>query len=258
MEKTPYDRRLVDEALRIIELAQEQGMIMRAIGAIAVELHSPKYSYLREEMKRPPHKDIDLITHGRNRKLLKKFFAEIKYRPLTGMAVLYGQTRHTYNHEVNMNEIDVYFDKLDYCHKIDLTERLELDKPTITPADILLQKMQIVVINEKDIIDASILLREHEIGDTDGDAINAKYISHLLSGDWGFYYTFTRNLDNVKSWINKHENVRDEAKNDICAKIEKISRRVADEPKSFRWEARSKVGTKKKWYNDVESLPGRP
>lgn len=258
MEKTRNDRGLVDEALRIIELAQEQGITMRAIGAIAVELHSPKYSYLREELKRPSHKDIDMITHGRSRKLLKKFFAGIKYRPLVGMAVLYGQTRHTYNHETNTNEVDVYFDKLEYCHKIDLTERLELDKPTITPADILLQKMQIVVINEKDIIDASILLREHEIEDMDGDVINAKYISHLFSSDWGFYYTFTRNLDNVKSWINKHENMKDEDKNDICSKVEKILRGVADEPKSMMWKARSKIGTKKKWYNDVESLPGRP
>jgi hypothetical protein len=201
---------------------------------------------------------MDLITHRKNRKMLKTFFAGIRYRPLAAMAVLYGQTRHTYNHEVNMDEIDVYFDKLEYCHKIDLTERLELDKPTITPADILLQKMQIVIINEKDIIDASILLRGHEIGDVDGDAINAKYISNLLARDWGFYHTFTRNLDNAKSWINKNENLTDEDKKDICAKIEKVLQRVADEPKSFTWEARSKIGTKKKWYNDVESLPGRP
>ena len=258
MENQSNDRRLVDEALRIIELAEKQGTALRVIGAIAIELHSPKYSYLRKELNRPPHKDIDFVTHARNRKSLRKFFAGIKYQPLAGMAVLYGQTRHTYNNEVNGDEVDVYFDKLDYCHKIDLTERLELDNPTITPADLLLQKMQIVVINEKDLIDASILLREHEVGDVDGDAINAKYISHLLSGEWGFYYTFTRNLENVKSWLNKQERMEEESKDDICGKIDKISRRVANEPKSFRWEARAKIGTKKKWYNDIEGLPGRP
>jgi hypothetical protein len=252
------NRKFVDEALRLAEEAQKKGIVIRIIGAIAVELHCPKYSYLRAKMDRPPHKDVDLITRGKYRNALKDFFAGMGYKSLAQMAVLYGQDRHTYIHKTSTDEVDVYFDKLDYCHRINLAERLELDKPTITPSDILLQKMQIVVINEKDLIDASVLLREHDVRDTDGDMINASYISRLLSHDWGFYYTFTRNLEKVKSRIVQIENIENEDKSDICSKIDKISQYLTSQPKSVAWKARSKIGTKKKWYKDIEGLPGRP
>jgi hypothetical protein len=45
---------------------------------------------------------------------------------------------------------------------------------------------------------------------------------------------------------------------DISVKINKLLQFIEKEPKSMRWKLRAKIGTRKKWYNDVEEalLPG--
>ena len=67
---------------------------------------------------------------------------------------------------------DIFFDKLSFCHEIAWKNRLEDDNPTIPLAEMLLEKMQIVKINEKDIIDTIMLLLEHPLGDRDQETIN--------------------------------------------------------------------------------------
>lgn len=53
--------------------------------------------------------------------------------------------------------IDIFLDRLEMCHDIDFKGRLELDYPTIPLAEMLLEKLQIVQINEKDVKDVIIL-----------------------------------------------------------------------------------------------------
>ncbi len=62
--------------------------------------------------------------------------------------------------------VDVFYEKLDFCHAIYWKDRLETDSPTIPLAELLLEKMQIVQINEKDVIDTIMLLLEHPLGDS--------------------------------------------------------------------------------------------
>jgi len=131
---------------------------------------------------------------------------------------------------------------------------LELDFPTITPSDLLLEKMQIVQITEKDLKDTMILLREHEIKEHENDVINTKYIAKLLSNDWGFYYTVTTNLKKTKEFLNFFDALTDEDKNIISEKIDKLLDYIEREPKSLKWKARAKIGTRKKWYREVETI----
>lgn len=69
------------------------------------------------------------------------------------------------------------------CHTLYFKNRLLVDYPTIPLAELLLEKMQIVKLAEKDIIDTIILIREHEIGEKDEKTINATYIANILSKD---------------------------------------------------------------------------
>ena len=41
---------------------------------------------------------------------------------------------------------------------------------------------------------------------------------------------------------------------DIKTKIDKILDAIEREPKSMGWKMRAKVGTKKKWYTEVEEV----
>jgi len=143
---------------------------------------------------------------------------------------------------------------LEMCHIIDFKNRLEMDSPTISLSDLFLQKAQICKINEKDIKDMIILFREHEVGETEKEAVNLNYIAKLLSDDWGFWYTVTLNLEKVKGFLADYKNLTEEDKADVSAKIEKTLKAINDEPKTLKWKMRAKIGTKKRWYTEVEEL----
>ena len=79
--------------------------------------------------------------------------------------------------------MDVFYDKLDFCHVIRWDGRLEVDSPTIPLAELLLEKMQIVKINEQDVVDTFMLLLEHPLGHTDAETINLARMARLCADD---------------------------------------------------------------------------
>jgi len=136
--------------------------------------------------------------------------------------------------------------------------RLELDSPTITVTDIVLEKVQIHEINEKDIKDLIVLFRAHTIGERDEkEVINAKYIAKVLADDWGFWYDATTNLKKVKLFGKKYveEGKMDqEDYDDVEKKIDELLEYIEKEPKSKKWQKRAKVGTKKQWWRPVDEV----
>lgn len=221
------------------------------MGGVAVRLHCPKYAYLLDTMKRPPFLDMDFVTYGRFRSSLSSVFTDLGYAPNAHIMLYFGHDQQEYLDVNNGRKVDVFVDKLDYCHRISFAGRLELDTPTITVSDILLQKMQIVKLTDKDIEDAIVLLREHDIGETDQETINARYIARLLSRDWGFCHTVTTNLGKVDQSLSQFESLTGEDRRDVHLKMNRILACVASIPTSLRWKVRAILGTRKKWYNDL-------
>ena len=130
------------------------------------------------------------------------------------------------------------------CHVIDYSNRLEVDSPTVPPADLLLQKLQIVQTNEKDIQDTIILLCEHEVGKTDKDEINGDYVAKILSNEWGFYYTVSLNLPKIKEFLDKYP-LTPEDKKAVTERIDKLQSIIENAPKTFQWKMRAKIGPSK-------------
>lgn len=169
------------EIRRIVSVAEQRQIPLRILGGAAMRIHCPRYEYLYERIKRVPKHDMDFVTYSKFRPLTKKLFVDLGYEPyislmLTGAT---GRHRQIFNDKEGNKAIDVFLDKLEMCHVIDYSRRLELDSPTVPLAELLLQKLQIVQTNEKDIQDAIILLREHEIGAGDKDQINADSLKSL-------------------------------------------------------------------------------
>jgi len=243
----------INEAERIIEHATKRGITLRLMGACAIMLHCPKCGYLYQEMNRPLS-DIDLMTYSKFNPMIKDLFKEVGYSPYERFNTLYGHKRQLYSNNTNNIKADVFFDRLEMCHTIEFKGRLELDRPTITLSDILLEKMQIVKINEKDIKDTIIMLREHDVSENEKETINSRYIAKLMSNDWGFCYTTTTNLNKIKAFLNHYSVLTDEDRKDVASKIDKLLRAIENEPKSLKWKMRAKVGTSKKWYVDVEEI----
>jgi len=246
----------IKEAERIVREAQERGLVLRIIGAIAIHMHCPKFAGLHHKLERLGGRmfpDIDFMSIKESRKKLPEFFEEMGYTCDKAVMAIFGLKRHIYyGSEIPM--IDVFFDKLSMCHEIDLRDRIMVDYPTISLADLLLGKMQIVKINLKDIKDTVVLLREHGVGESDNETVNSKYIAKLLSKDWGFYYTMTTNLREIKERLPTLKPLNKEDISNIETKIDKLLETVEKEPKSMAWRMRAKIGTKKKWYEEVEEV----
>jgi hypothetical protein len=115
----------------------------------------------------------------------------------------------------------------------------------------LLQKLQIVQINDKDLKDAMLLLLAAPLREQDQGSINVRYLAKLLSDDWGFYYTASTNLAKVKQASGSVAALNEEQRNVIHQKADAILSTLENAPKSGRWKGRAKVGPKKIWYNEV-------
>jgi len=226
------------------------------MGGFAIRLHCPQFGYLYDKLERKPALDLDLITYRKFRPKIKKLFAELGYASMVSLALMFdtGRNRQVYVDEAHNRSVDVFFDRLEMSHTIDFNNRLEQDSPTITLSDLLLQKAQIVKINEKDIKDIIILLREHDVGDVEKETVNLRYIAKLLADDWGFWYTATRTFNQVKEFLQQYTVLTDEDQADVASKIDKILKAIEDEPKTLKWKMRARVGTRVKWYTEVEEL----
>jgi len=216
-------------------------------------LHCPKYRHMYEGFQRKLT-DLDFATYGKFRGKLAEFFTQMGYKPEKRASMYFGERRHIYLDEANHRIVDVFFDKLEFSHTLNLGGRLELDSPTITLSDILFEKMQIAKINEKDIKDTIIMLREHEVDANGKDVLDERYIAKLLSSDWGFYYTVTMNLQKVRDFLEHFPVLGEEDKKDVAAKVDRLVAAIEKEPKTMSWRARARVGTRKKWYADVEEV----
>jgi len=250
----PHDG-LVGQALRVVEEAKGQGLVLRVMGAAAVRLHCPRLVDLHRSMGREIS-DMDFVGYDKASSKIERLFENLGYasRPLTYSYRQLG--RLIFLGSGNAGRVDVFLDRLAMCHTIDFSKRLEVDYPTIPLAELLLEKMQIVKLNEKDVKDTIVLLREHQIGQGDNETVNTEYVARLLSNDWGFYYTVKMNLGRVKSMLQEYDQMDETDKRDVAGKIDQILKAIEDEPKNLSWRMRAKVGTSKKWYRDVDALGG--
>ncbi|MEM2988140.1 MAG: hypothetical protein QXK26_03765, partial [Candidatus Bathyarchaeia archaeon] len=203
IEEYPPPETFINEALSCVKEAGDKGIILRIMGGMGICLHSEEYKQLWEKLSRLGEKvftDIDFASYGKFRSKVFEFFRSRGYDIDKKLHMHYGMKRHMYfGGTVPM--IEVFFDKLEMNHTISFNKRLEADSPTLPPSELLLQKTQIVKINEKDIKDAIVLLRAHNVGKTDKETINLEALVQAgLTSDWGFYYTVTTNLKKVKEF----------------------------------------------------------
>ena len=244
---------LVDEALRIANKSKEEAITLRVMGATAVRIHCPKFTSLHENLGREIS-DIDFMAYGSQTDKIIDFLLRIGYTfDRRRLMIMRYFNRYIFD-DSEKRHLDVFFDKLEMCHTIDFNHRLEVDYPTISLADILLEKLQIVKINEKDIKDCIVLLREHEVGENDEETVNTKYISRLLAKDWGFYYTVTQNLEKVEAASKGYAALQDADMHNISVKIATMKDEIEHAPKSVGWKMRARVGNKQKWYREVEEV----
>ncbi len=244
------------ERTRIVNaLAQDENkhVLMRLIGALAFRTHCQKYGYIQDALGRK-FTDFDFVSYPRFTRDARRVLTELGYEEDKQVTQLFGDRRMLFHDPAFGRHIDVFYNVLDFCHPISFVGRLEKEAITVPLAELLLEKMQIVQINEKDLIDSIMLLREHPIGDTDHETINAKVITDILANDWGFWRTVTANLKLLDERLAAYRDLADDDRNVVHGRIKELQDRIEAAPKSLRWKARTQIGERVKWYKDVEEL----
>jgi len=117
-----------------------------------------------------------------------------------------------------------------------------------------MEKMQIVQINPKDIIDTIMLLREHPLNNSDVDTVNASRIAAMCARDWGLWRTVTMNLNKVSQISREYSWLAEGDRAVVVEKIDTLLKIIQDEPKPASWNIRNKIGDRVKWYKDVHEV----
>ncbi len=263
----------LEEAIGIIKKAQDKGIHLRILGALAVYIHSehcPQYrdffiSLGRLGEGKPIFTDLDVMGYSRQSPEVRKFLEkEAGFKPdLYVNSLPWNAISRNIFHREGGYDVDVFYDRLNFSHPVEFGKipgkgRLELDFPTITLTDIVLEKLQIHFINKKDLIDLIILFCSHELAEADEkERINLAYIAKTLGNDWGFWYDAKANLEKVLSIAAEfHQNgkVTIGDLDLVTRKVAILTQRLESEPKGKAWTLRARKGTKEPWYQDVEEV----
>jgi hypothetical protein len=245
--------RFENELKRILNASDQAGVLLRVIGSLAFQMHCPRFGFLQAAMGRA-YTDIDFGAYKKQVKEIKILMTGLGYVEDREVFIVSEGNRAIFNNPSSSLHVDVFYDKLDFSHVISWIDRLEVDKPTIPLAELLLEKMQIYQINEKDIIDTIMLLLEHPLGIHDDEEINIQRVAQLLSKDWGLWRTTTMNLEKVSQMADHYPQLSEEQKAQVGSQVKLALKRIEDEPKATAWKLRARVGDRVKWYKDVDEV----
>lgn len=247
------ERRMVEMLEEIMEKAREFRVTIRALGSIAFRIKCPGHKHL-EYLNRRYLTDIDFVARSREIPGIQDMFFDMGWTENQTVLRLFGHRRRIFHHPEIPLHSDVFLDKLRFCHEIDFRKRLELDSPTVSVTDLLLEKLQIVEINRKDLVDIMVLLCEYSISDDGSETacLDGRYIARLLSGDWGWWRTATENLRKTMDFASDYLSGEDSAT--VRKRTDRILELVNGRSRSLKWKLRSLIGDRLKWYNEVEEV----
>ncbi|MGE5374524.1 MAG: hypothetical protein ACM3XO_05655 [Bacteroidota bacterium] len=242
---------ILDEMNRLLEAARANSILLRVIGGLAVRVKSgdlPMF-FSRE------YRDLDFVVADADRKKIESFFVDMGYESNRRFNLLNGSKRQIYLDPNSERHVDVFVGQFEMCHKLPMNDRLKLDPVTVPLADLLLSKAQIVHLNHKDALDIASILLYNETGNVDAGRINIDYIARLCGQDWGLYKTTSINLKRVQEVVGDEKlNLTETERRLIRKRISEIDQAMEATPKSLAWQMRDKVGTRVRWYEEVEEV----
>jgi len=243
----------LDNAFQIVDQGQKQDAVLRLLGSVAFYIHCPAYGSFQAKANRY-FTDLDFAAYFKHYDAIQKIFEKLGFQEDREAAVVYTRQRLVLDNMKSSLHVDIFFDKLDFCHPIPWANRLEVDSPTIPLAELLLEKMQIVRLNEKDVIDTLMLVREHPINYIDSETINARRIADLCAHSWGLWRTITMNLRKVSELSEKYNWLDSEDREVIQDRIKELLDIINNQPKSTAWKLRNQIGDRVKWYTEIHEI----
>jgi hypothetical protein len=242
------------ETNSLVAAADDAGLTLRVLGSTGIRMHCSAAAAAMDSSQRQP-KDIDLIAVSRQRKKLRRLLEDRGYELDRDILVALEGARFCCTHTATDIDLDVFFDELEFCHTIDLSDRMTQLPTTIPVEDLLLQKLQVHELTDSDTLDAAILLAVHEVGEgsSQSEQIDAGYMSSLLARDWGFHRSATENLEKIEkaSSDGRLAGLDDDALQRLASRAATLRKAIEEAPKSRSWRLRARVGDRMQWWDDV-------
>ena len=197
------------------------------------------------------YKDLDFATTKKGSGETQQLLRDLGYDPHLAFNTMNAKERLLFFDDAHGRQVDVFVGSFRMCHEIPLERRLSGHADTVPLAELVLTKLQIIQLNEKDVRDAVALFVEHDVTDDDV-GINGSRVAELCCDDWGLCRTITRNLESVGEHLGSYDVDRDL----VSTRLAALQGRIDAAPKSRGWKLRDKVGERKRWYELPEEVGG--
>jgi len=250
---------MLAESRQIIDAARTSGVVLRLIGGLAVRHYCVAVEFCDRD-----YSDIDMVGLSRQMAGIQDVFGSLGYNENIKVAVATGKRQLQFYRECTHRDasahyfihpddhVDIFINTFRMDHDISLKNRLKIEDYTISISDLLLSKMQIHSINEKDIRDILTILKDIPGGEEDVKGIiNTRYIAGLCANDWGLYSDVMQNLDKCTGFL-LHYPLTNSEKDKIRGKLAVLSPRIRNHPKTLKWKLRAKLGSTFPWYRKIE------
>jgi hypothetical protein len=252
MTGTAEDTRLLQQGRDLIDLASQRGIVLRLLGGLAIRHLCPEL---------PPRtrsgQDLDFGSLSSTRRALSEMLTELGYAPDKTFNALYGNKQLYFAHPETGLAVDVLIDSLHMCHTLEFGDRLTRLPYTLDPMDLLLSKLQIVELNEKDADDCLQLLVSFPLVESDDPhGMDVRILRALVGEDWGWWKTITLNLERLRRLLGDGQRPAIAGgRLDPVSQLDRLEAAAEAAPKSRRWKLRAKVGERKRWYEVPEETP---
>ena len=250
---------MLDEGRRLVDAARTEGLTLRLLGGLAVREHCRTSAPCERD-----YSDLDMVAPARQARRLVALFTRFGFaenhevstatanrelqftRPCGHGDIAAGGPTHADDH------VDVFLDAFRMDHVVNLGRRLEIEPYTVSLSDLLLTKLQIFRLEEKDLRDIVTLLDDAEVGQEDAPGlINGSYIGELCADDWGLFYDVTTNLARVGEGAATF-GLDDAQTARVRSGVARLIGAIDGAPKSVRWRLRARVGTRRVWHNAID------
>jgi hypothetical protein len=250
MTETLPDADIIVEATRLLAAAHTEDVPIRLIGGVAIRLHVP--AGITPVFERE-YKDIDLVTLKGKSRQVSDFMKQMGYEADRPFNATNGARRLLFYDPPNSRQVDVFVGSFEMCHDIPITERISLATHGIPLAELLLTKMQIIELNDKDRTDIVTMLYHHEIAEDDAERINMNRVAELCAGDWGLWRTTKLNIERIREGL-PDSGLPPESQELVLDRLDRLWARIEAEPKSTKWKLRNRIGDKKRWYERPDEV----
>ena len=238
---------LLARAHNAVDAAGRAGVPMRLLGGLGVFA-------LSESARRAPlaraYGDFDVAVPAKKGPVVSKTLEQAGFVPDRHFNALHGARRMIFRAPEGY-PVDVLIGVFEMCHRLNIASGFDQHELTISPADLLLTKLQIVRIEPKDLGDAAALVLDLAPG-TELGAIDVGRFASPLADDWGFFHTVEINLGQLGQFAAGTLSPAQSSK--LGERVSMLRDAMENTPKSLKWKMRARVGERLSWYEIPDEL----